>query len=196
MAGAPQTRASLLVRLRDHHDQEAWRQFIDLYGPLIYRLGRRAGLQDADAADVTQNVLGAVSAALSKGQYDAARGTFRGWLFTVARRQLGRWRERSQREPRGAGDSAAHELLHAQSAPDDGSEHWWEQEYKRQRFTWAAGRVRDQFEETTWQVFWLASEGKPAAQIAQSLGMSLGAVYTAKSRVLDRIKKEIELLEA
>ena len=196
MPQTPQTRASLLVRLRAHDDHEAWRQFVDLYGPLIYRFGRKSGLQDADAADLTQIALHAVSAAVANFDYDPARGTFRSWLFTIVRRQLCRWRERDRRQPRGAGDSAAQELLAAQPAPDDEAARWWDEEYRRQQFLWAAARVRCEFQEATWQAFWLtATEGKSAAEAGAALGMTVGAVYTAKSRVLDRIKKEIELVE-
>src|SRR5438552_1369435 len=85
MPESPQTRASLLVRLRDGHDREAWRQFVDLYAPLVYGFARRRGLQDADAADLMQDVLRAVSGAAGRLDYDPAKGTFRSWLFTVTR---------------------------------------------------------------------------------------------------------------
>src|SRR5260370_5851409 len=82
---SPQTRLSLLERLRDAGDTQAWEEFVDLYAPLVYRLGRRCGLQDADAADLTQEALGVAASALPKFRYDAERGTFRGWLLAVAR---------------------------------------------------------------------------------------------------------------
>lgn len=193
MAEAPLTRPSLLVRLRDPRDQEAWRTFLDLYGPVIYRFGRKSGLQDADAADLTQAVFQAVSGSIGRLDYDPARGTFRGWLLGVVRRQLGKWRERNQRQPQGSGDTAAMHRLAEQPAPAD--DDLWEQEYQRQRFLWAAQRVRGQVPEAAWRAFWQTTvEGRSAADVAREQGLSLGALYTAKSRVLAQIKKEVQAL--
>src|SRR5262245_49801316 len=193
MAEAPLTRASLLMRLRDPGDRQAWRDFLELYGPLIYAFGRKSGLQDADAADLTQAVLQAVHTSIGRLDYDPAKGTFRGWLFCVVRNQLGKWR-RGQRQPQGAGDTANLELLAEQPARDDDSE-LWEQEYKRQRFVVAAQRVRPHVQDAAWQAFWqTAVDGRGPAEVAAELGLTLGALYTAKSRVLALIKKEIQAL--
>jgi RNA polymerase sigma-70 factor (ECF subfamily) len=190
MAEAPQTRPSLLVRLRDPQDADAWRLFLELYAPVIYAFGRKRGLQDADAADLTQAVLQAVNSSVGRRDYDPAKGTFRGWLFGVVRNQLGKWR-RGQRQPRGTGDTADLEQL-AQHPARDGDEDVWEQEYKRQRFLIAAQRVRAQVQEASWQAFWqTAVEGRPASDVAVGLGLTLGALYTAKSRVLALVKKEV-----
>src|SRR5436305_15246010 len=88
MGKAPTTRPSLLVRLRDARDRAAWSQFVELYAPPVYGFARKQGLQDADAADLTQEVLRAVSAAVGRLEYDARLGSFRGWLFTVVRNKL------------------------------------------------------------------------------------------------------------
>src|SRR3974377_2464158 len=96
MAEIPQTGASLLVRLRDRQDAAAWAEFVDLYAPLVYGYARKQGLQDADAADLTQEVLGAVAAASCRLDYDSRRGAFRNWLFTIVRRKLSN-RRRAQR---------------------------------------------------------------------------------------------------
>ena len=84
------TRASLLVRVRDATDGPAWVQFVQVYSPLIYGYARKRGLQDADAADVTQDVLAVVARSVRRLDYDPAKGSFRGWLFTVVRHQLAR----------------------------------------------------------------------------------------------------------
>ena len=107
MHAAPDTRPSLLLRLRDRSDRQAWKVFVDLYGPLVYALGRRHGLQDADAADLTQDVFS--SAAVRSLRYNPRRGSFRGWLYTVARSRLLDWQRRQRL--RGSGDSAVQELL-------------------------------------------------------------------------------------
>src|SRR3954467_4923767 len=97
MASSPQTRPSLLVRIRDAGDRAAWLQFVEIYAPLVYRFARQRGLQDADAADLAQEVLQAVAAAGRRLEYDPARGTFRGWLFTVARNRLHNFLARRRR---------------------------------------------------------------------------------------------------
>src|SRR5947209_958507 len=91
MAEFPYTRASLLLRLRDPRDEAAWAEFIQLYAPLVYGFARRQGLQDADAADLSQDVLSAVAGAVGRLEYDPGRGAFRNWLFTVVRRKLLNW---------------------------------------------------------------------------------------------------------
>src|SRR5439155_20638678 len=91
MAEFPPTRASLLVRLRDPRDEQAWAQFVDLYAPLIYGYARKQGLQDADAADLSQEVFRAIAGAVGRLEYDPARGSFRNWLFTVVRHKLANW---------------------------------------------------------------------------------------------------------
>ena len=73
---AMQTRPSLLIRLRDVGDADAWRTFVTIYAPLVHRFGRRHGLQDADAADLTQDVLGEVCRAIRSFEYQPARDVF------------------------------------------------------------------------------------------------------------------------
>ena len=97
MGEGPNTRASLLVRLRDHRDADAWRQFVGLYGPMVFRFARKRGLQEADAADFTQTVFQAVAGAIPEFDYDPRQGRFRGWLFAVVRRQLQKFLEKQAR---------------------------------------------------------------------------------------------------
>ena len=101
----PETRPSLLLRLRDARDQQAWGQFWEIYQPLILRLVRQKGLQDADAREVTQEVLLAVSKAVGAWDANPARGSFRGWLATIARNLVVNFLIRQSRHPRGTGNS-------------------------------------------------------------------------------------------
>jgi RNA polymerase sigma factor (sigma-70 family) len=195
MADSPCTRPSLLVRLRDERDHEAWTRFVEVYGPLIYGYARRQGLQDADAADLMQDSLRVVAGAVKNLEYDPARGSFRGWLFTVVRNRLLRFRSRQDRAGRGTGDTAAHERLQELPARADGEDGWWDEEYDRRRFAWAAERVRGQVQPATWQAFWqTAVEGKSGQETAAALGMTVAAVYLAKSRVMARLKEQIREL--
>ena len=189
MAEFPPTRASLLVRLRDPRDGAAWGEFVDRYAPLVYGYLRKQGLQDADAADLCQDVLAAVAGAVGRLEYDPGRGAFRNWLFTAVRRKLINWQAAQANRARGSGDSATHELLEQCPAPEAGEKEW-EAEWERQMFAWACEQVRRGVTDATWQAFWrTAVEGEPARQVAADLGLSVTAVYLARSRVLARLKE-------
>jgi RNA polymerase sigma-70 factor (ECF subfamily) len=192
MADPPSTRLSLLVRLRDLNDADAWRQFVELYAPLVYHYAHRRGLQDADAADVTQDVLQAVASAMEHFRYDPERGTFRGWLFTLVRHQLHHWGTSRRQRPSKSVDVGIREL----PAPVAEEESQWEQEFKRRLMSQAVALAREKFRETTWQAFWQTARlGHRSQDVARDLGMSVAAVYMAKSRVLTEIKKQIQRLQ-
>jgi RNA polymerase sigma-70 factor (ECF subfamily) len=191
MTTPPLTRPSLLVRIRDSGDRDAWRRFVEIYAPLVYKFARGRGLQDADAADLTQDVLQAVSGASKRLVYDPKRGTFRAWLYTVARNKvrnflLARRRRHEAGDPR---------LLDDQPAKEEAEQ--WEREYEQRLFDWAVEQLRDSFQESTWRAFWLTSvSGRSASDTASELGMSVGAVYIAKSRVLARLRDEIKKVQS
>jgi RNA polymerase sigma-70 factor (ECF subfamily) len=194
MAKAPLTSPTLLVRMRDPHDRAAWEEFVDRYGPVVYGYGRKQGLQDADAADLTQCVFRRVAAAMSTFAYDPQAGSFRGWLFTIVRNQLRNLR----RQPGGlcpaTGDSATQQLLEAQPAPEESAV--WEESCEVQLFRWAARQVQNQFRPATWQAFWqTAVEDRPPAEVAQELALSVAAVYMAKSRVMARLREVIHQVQ-
>ena len=185
------TRPSLLVRIKDLRDEMAWGEFAQLYTPLIYRFARQSGLQDADASLVTQDVLVTVARTIHRFEYNRKTGSFRGWLKVVTRSRLTHFLRAQGREFQGTGDTA---MLHvmdeqpASSQPD-----LWEREFRRTLFEWAVDRIRCDFEDTTWQAFWQTSVGdRETAEVAEELGLSVGAVYIARSRVLARLRKEIE----
>src|SRR5262245_2858828 len=116
MNEAPETRASLLVRLRDGRDAPAWAQFVAIYAPLIHGYARKQGLQDADAADLTQEVLRTLAGALRRQTYAPERGSFRAWLFTVVRNELRTFWSRRAKHVAGSGDSATVALLEQRPA--------------------------------------------------------------------------------
>src|SRR6516164_1375464 len=190
MPDVPPTRPSLLMRLRNAHDQEAWGDFVRLYAPAIYRFARRKGLQDADAADLSQEVLRGVAGSIGRLDFDPRQGMFRGWLFTLAHRRLCDWLSSRQRREQGSGDSAMVQLLYDQ--PQRADQKHWEEDLEREDFARAAEKIRHVFSDTTWQAFWqTAIEGKSGKDVAQELGLSVGAVYLAKSRVMVRLKAQV-----
>jgi RNA polymerase sigma-70 factor (ECF subfamily) len=192
VSDAPATQPSLLIRLRDPGDAPAWSQFVDVYGPLIFGFGRRRGLQDADAADLTQEVLARVSQAVRKLEYDPGRGSFRGWLYTVTRNCFLAFVQRKRRHEHAA--AGADLALADLPAPDD--EDAWRDEYRRRLFSWAAAQVEAEVSAEAWQAFWQTGVlGRAAQDVATELGMTLAAVYMAKSRTLARIRRHIQLAE-
>jgi RNA polymerase sigma factor (sigma-70 family) len=173
------TRASLLARLRDPRDGAAWRQFVELYGGLVYGFARRRGLQNADAADLTQDVFLAVAQGADRFHYIA--------------RLL---RERHS-QPVGAGDSETQHRLAEEPDPCSDLDADWEQEFQRQLFCLAADQLQKSFAPTTWKAFWqTAVEGRSGAAVAAELSLSVGAVYVARSRVLARLTEQIRQMQA
>ena len=146
------TQKSLIFRIRDVSDSDAWSHFVEIYGPLVYRYGRRQGLQDADAADLSQVVLTEVSHCIERFDYDASIGKFRNWLMVIARYKLSRLAQ-MQAKHVGSGDTQTHNLLDQQPA-EDALTIAWENEYRDHLFRWAAKQVRDEIEESTWLAFW------------------------------------------
>lgn len=191
----PTTRRSLVLRLRDLGDEAAWAEFVDVYEPLLYRLARGKGLQDADARDLCQDVFRAVAGAIDRWDPDPAKGSFRGWLFRIARNHAVDFLAGQQRHPRGSGRTSVHEMLAARPAGDAGAAAEFAAEFRRRAFHWAAGQVRNEFTESTWQAFWKTGvENHPVAEVARELGLSPGAVYVARSRVLARLRERVEQL--
>ena len=195
MTETPETRASLILRLRDRADQQAWFEFVEIYQPVVYRLARYKGLQHADAEDVVQQVLSAVAGAIERWQPDEDRGQFRTWLQTIARNLI--INALSRRVPdRASGESGERELLSQQAALDSDSL-LVTTESRREIFQWAARQVRDEFQADTWEAFWhTAVEGRDPAEVARLIGKTPGAVYTARSRVMRRLKQKILEWEA
>ena len=192
MSNSPTTRTSLLLRLRDTHDLPAWDQFVGLYAPLVYGFARRKGLQDADAADIAQDVLTSVAQQMRQWQYTPERGSFRGWLFTIARNRLKNWLASAARRMDGTGGDDNLEAIQSYPMPASDTADW-DAEYARHVFHWAAAIVRQQVAEQTWQAFELtAVEGRSGTETAESLGMSVGAVYLARSRVMSRLKELVQ----
>jgi RNA polymerase sigma factor (sigma-70 family) len=193
MNDSPATRQSLIVKLRDPANSAAWSEFVALYEPLVYRLARRKGLQDADSKDLAQEVFRAVAGAVDR--WDPARGSFRGWISRIARNLMINFLTRAGNQVRGSGATSIQELLEAHPQEDPAATEVFDYEYKRQLFQSAAASVRGEFTPATWQAFWqTAIENRPPQAVAQALGLSLGSVYVARSRVLARIRRRVQTL--
>jgi RNA polymerase sigma factor (sigma-70 family) len=192
MNSTPETRPSLLLRLREPQQERAWQEFLEIYQPLIYRLARRRGIQDADAHEVTQEVLMAVTAAMETWDHDPERGSFRGWLNRVTRNVTVNLLVRQKRGPQSIGDIDSRQLLEAIPAEDAESVNF-DQEHQRQLFQWAALQIRNEFRETSWQAFWRTTvEGQDVASVAEQLGVTAGVIYVSRSRIMTRLRKKVQ----
>jgi RNA polymerase sigma-70 factor (ECF subfamily) len=191
----PTTRRSLVLRLRNSHDEAAWAEFVEIYEPLVYRLARSKGLQDADAQDLCQEVFRAVAGAIERWDPDPAKGKFRAWLFRIARNLLVNFLASQRRSVRGSGSTSVQEMLEAEPARDAAAEAEFQAEFQRRAFRWAAEQVKTEFTDSTWQAFWRTGvENRAIAAVAKELGLSVGAVYIARSRVLARLRERVEQL--
>lgn len=197
----PETRASLMLRLRDPGDQLAWSQFVAIYEPFVLKIMRRRGLQEADARDATQLVIVTVMTAVENWQSDGKTASFRRWLFSIARNLSLRFiqSENVMRSPsrRGEGGSEMLDLLNRLPEPEARTIHEFDEDYRDSLFQWAAEQVRAEFREPVWQSFWRTCVlHESVADVARDLGMSTGYVYVARSRIITRLRQVIEKFEA
>jgi RNA polymerase sigma-70 factor (ECF subfamily) len=178
------TPASLLERLRQPDPGAAWERFAELYTPLIYYWVRRQGLQQADAADLVQEVFLILVEKLPDFHYDPGR-SFRAWLRTVTLNKVREGRRRAV--PVQAAGAALDGL-----AADDAQDPSWDREYREQLVQRALGVLRRDFEPVTWEAFWRHGVlSRPAPQVAAELSLTPGAVRAARFRVLCRLRQEL-----
>jgi RNA polymerase sigma-70 factor, ECF subfamily len=186
------TSRSLLERLKAD-DAEAWDRLIGLYAPLLLRWCRRWDVPEQDLADIFQDVFQAVATHIGSFRKEREGETFRGWLRTIAYHKVCDHFRRTGREPGGAGGTDAQlRLLRLPAAtfsePDDAAE----ENTERSLLDRALNLIRTEFEDRTWQAFWLTVvESRAPKEVAVDLGMSPGAVRVAKARVLRRLREEL-----
>jgi RNA polymerase sigma-70 factor (ECF subfamily) len=189
------TRWTLIARLKNREDGEAWEEFMEIYTPVVYSFLRRSKLQDADANDVTQDVFSSVFRFIDRFRCEPSDGSFRGWLRKVTWSRLIEFCRRRKRQIPGSGDTGVHELI--QRIPERSEdEDAWEQDYQKSVLHWAANKIRPAFTGPTWDAFWrTAINGEDAQAVAKSLDISKGAVYIAKSRVKKKLVETIRGFE-
>lgn len=194
----PSSISSTLLQRVQARRPEAWDRLVRLYSPVIYRWCRRAGLQADDAADVLQDTLSAVFKHVAGFRREDTSDSFTAWLATITRNKIRDFYRRRHGRPEARGGSTAlAELAEVPEAastdevvqPDAASSNLLSHQ--------ALDLIRAEFENRTWSAFWQTSvDGLPPAQVADELGMSVAAVYMAKSRVIRRLRQELrELVE-
>jgi RNA polymerase sigma-70 factor (ECF subfamily) len=189
------TSVSLLARLRrEDADQAAWKEFVHRYGPHLYRWCRTWDLQEADAQDVTQAVLTLLAVRMRTFHYDPGQ-SFRAYLKTLARYALCDFLESHKKPGAGTGDSGVLSALNSVAARDD-LVRQLSGEFDHELADAAMARVRQRVEPHTWEAFRLtAVEGASGADVARRLGLRVGTVYKARSKVQKMLQDEIRKLE-
>jgi RNA polymerase sigma-70 factor, ECF subfamily len=188
--GPSATSASLLARAQEK-DEAAWRRLVSLYHPLVYGWCREAGLQRADAADVSQEVFKSVSRRITSFRHRSPTDSFRAWLRTITKNKIKDWARKRPREVTGVAGleqrPGAQPHRYELSDADDTSD----RKEARMIVLRALNLLRRDFHEHTWQAFTqVTMEGARPKDVAQQLGMSVKAVYLARWRVLVRLREE------
>jgi RNA polymerase sigma-70 factor (ECF subfamily) len=190
----PETRPSLLLRIRDPRDQQAWNDFSALYRPVVCRMARDRGMQPADAEDLAQQVLMSISHAIDGFDPDNAQAKFRTWLKTIARHAIINALTRGVPD-RAAGGSEVMDRLHQQPAAGEETQ-TLSMQYRREIFLVAAAQIRGEFQAETWEAFWRSVVlDQSVQQVADAMNRSRGSVYTARSRVMKRLKETVQELD-
>lgn len=183
----PETRPSLILRLRNPDDMLAWQEFVEVYQPLIQSLAIRRGLQRADADDVVQEVVTRVARHIGDWGSKSEYSSFRGWLATITRNQTIQFFREDRRRPATGADSRI------SRKPVELQESDFDLEHNRQLFAWAARRTQPRFQNRTWQAFWLtAVEGQPVADVAKRLETSVAQIYVSRSRVMKALRLAVD----
>jgi RNA polymerase sigma-70 factor (ECF subfamily) len=183
------TNPSLLLRLRDVQDWQAWALFVEVYGPVIFSYCRRRHLQVSDASDVSQEVFAVLSKTLPNFEYQSERGRFRDWLGLVTHRELIRFWKRNEKAQRLQSTNGQSEVETAED-PEG-----WENHFYSELLQQSIKRIQCSFEPETWTIFervWI--QGEAPEVVAQSLNIKIGSVYVAKSRVLKSLRAEVLML--
>lgn len=182
---SPDTRLSLIARVRDPRDDHAWREFVTLYTPIIFGFLRKRGLSQADAEDVTQEAFRSLSQALPTFDLDKSIGTFRNWLFTVTRSKLNTHLTKSLKVP-----------IPVEHVPEVAETKDWDELYMREIFNKACALVQAEVQPDTWQAFWrTAVELEKPDDVAAALSLTTDNVYQKRSRVATRIRQAIKELD-
>ena len=196
------TRATLLVRLKNWQDQSSWQEFFDIYWKLIYGVARKAGLSDAEAQDVVQETMVAVSKHMPDFNYDPALGSFKAWLLNMTRwRIVSQVRKRSPAvELRSSPDSTSTASADpVQNLPDPAGaelDHHWEAEWENNLLEAAIARVKRRVDPIKYQIFDLyVNKEMPPEKVAASFGITVNQVYVIKHRVTEAIKTEVKRLQ-
>ena len=187
----PETRHSLIIRLKDQRNDLAWTEFVCAYEPFLTRLVRKQGTPDRHVADVSQQLLIAIARSVDGWKPDGKAASFRRWLGRVARNVVIKFMMRERKQVTGQGGSDF--LTLTEEMPDASIDAQQAKRYEQELILWAAELVRVEFRETSWRAFWETQiEGRSVADVSEELGVSAGSIYMSRSRIFARIRSHIE----
>lgn len=187
-AGDVPTLSTLWLADAQAMDSGAWSRLAETFGPIVYRWCRKSGISDSESADVVQDVFVAVARNIGRFERKQKEGSFRSWLATITRNRIrDHYRRRANYQPAEGGSDALQRL---QQHRDEVDQSVSEDSIGSPRIQKALMQVRDEFEEATWEAFWLVTvERKPTSVVAELVGISVASVYQAKSRVLRKLRE-------
>ena len=187
----PETRHSLIVRLKDQRDDLAWTEFVCAYEPFLMRLVRKQGTPVRHVADVSQQLLIAIARSVDGWKPDGKVASFRRWLGRVARNVVIKFMMRERKQVTGQGGSDF--LTLTEEMPDASIDAQQAKRYEQELILWAAELVRVEFRETSWRAFWETQiDGRSVADVSEELGVSTGSIYMSRSRIFARIRSHFE----
>jgi RNA polymerase sigma-70 factor (ECF subfamily) len=184
-----------LIEGAQAQDPAAWARLVHVYTPLIYAWCRNLGVSRDDMPDLVQDVFTSVAGSIGDFR-GGPKGSFRAWLSTVTRRRVADRLRAASREPVGEGGTEAQQRLQNMAEPSADTEPLAGENDRVLAQQRLIAALRGEFEDRTWQAFWqTAVAGQRAAEVARELGMSVAAVYQAKSRVMHRFRQASAELE-
>lgn len=191
------TRASLLLRVRDPNDEAAWSEFVAIYAPQIFAWARRHGMQNSDAGDVTQIVLGKLVRSMQSFEYDPKKGRFRSWLRTVTANAVRSFATSANRVDRGVGGTSVNQRLLGLAADEAIGDLFGilDAQADRDLLGIAEERVKLRVKPANWEAWELTVRGgRSPAEAAEELGLRPSDVYVARTRVTKMLRAEVQRL--
>lgn len=184
------TSISLLQRLREDPAAEDWQSLMREYSPLIRRWLGKHGIRDHDADDITQEVMTVLVRRISDFQRQRT-GSFRCWVRTMTVNCMRDYSRRARKSPQGTGGSDMVEIMSALSDDHSDLSRRWDEEHSQYLLDLMLNRIRSEFREASWQAFTKTAIEKQSPQVAaEQIGISVNAVFVAKSKVLKRLREE------
>lgn len=189
------TRATLLIRLRDKTDEASWGEFVEIYTPLLYAYCQKREIKPADIADIVQNVFRSISLAIKGFEYDPTKGRFKAWLFTVLRNAISTHYRKAGRAPVTTRETLLVERIEA--SPDGAEVADWERDYQLRLLNWGMEKVKTEVSERSWKIFTeTALKERSPEEVAVELEMNKNAVTVTKYRVVQKLRQKLHSIDA
>lgn len=179
------TRCSLLLRIKNRQDDASWRQFDEIYRPMLYQFAISRGLKDAEAEDVVQFCMAAIQEQIHAFDYDPSRGRFKGWLRTLVNNRVRNLVRNKHEQP---AESAVFQRPAQQATPEEEFDRLWMIEHLKH----AMRAVQAEVGETAFQVFQMyVMEQQPVEEICKKLGVDASQIHKTKFRLTRKLAEKL-----